>query len=69
MTIREWCSSTNNVFYGATQILVYRKGCNPVSMVVGVLPEHIARREVEWVRVNKINPDTMTFLEVEVMTK
>ena len=67
MTIRDWCSSTNNVFYGATFLTIYQTGKQPIRAVVGIIPEDIAKSNVSWIRVTKVNPDTLTFLEAEVM--
>lgn len=66
MNIREWCSHTINVFYGATMFTIYRKGKEPIQEVAGCIPDDIAKQLVEWVTVKKINPDTLAFLEVEV---
>lgn len=67
MTICEWCSRTNNVYYGATMFTIYRKGKELIRAVAGCIPDEIAKKLVEWVTVKKINPDTLAFLEVEVM--
>ena len=67
MTIRDWCSSTNNVFYGATFLTVYQTGKQPIRAVVGIIPAEIANCNVICIRVTKVNPYTLTFLEVEVM--
>ena len=66
MTVREWCSHTANVFYGATMFTIYRTGKRSVRAVAGCIPDELARREVLWITVTKINPDNMGFLEVEV---
>lgn len=66
MTIRDWCSHTANVFYGATVFTIYRTGKQPVRAVAGCIPDELARREVLWITVTKINPDTMGFHEVAV---
>ena len=66
MTIRDWCSYTANVFYGATVFTIYRTGKQSVRAVAGCIPDELARREVRWITVTKINPDTMGFHEVAV---
>lgn len=66
MTVREWCSHTANVFYGATMFTIYGQA-NGLSG-----PSPVASRmncqggEVLWITVTKINPDNMGFLEVAV---
>lgn len=66
MTIRDWCSHTSNVFYGATVFTIYRTGKQSVRAVAGCIPDELARRDVLWITVTKINPDTMGFHEVAV---
>lgn len=66
MTIRDWCSHTANVFYGATMFTIYRTGKQSVRAVAGCIPDELARREVLWITVTKINPDTLGFIEVAV---
>ena len=68
MTIRDWCSSTTNVSYaGATVIIIYQTGKPPIRSVAGNIPADVAKCNVGWIYVSKINPDTLTFLEVEVV--
>lgn len=67
MTVREWCSHTANVLYGATVFTIYRTGKQPVRAVAGRIPDELARLDALWITVTKINPDTMCFREVKVM--
>lgn len=67
MTIRDWCSSTTNVLYGATVFIIYQTGKQPIRSVAGNISADVAKCNVGWFAVRKVNPDTLTFLEVEVM--
>ena len=66
MTIRDWCSHTNNVYYGATRFTICETGKLPVRAVAGNIPNDIAERDIDWISVTKVNPDTLAFWEVKV---
>ena len=69
MTVREWCSRTSNVFYGATALTIYQMNEPPLRVLVGMIPEEISRLEIQTVKVLKVNLDrgAPIFVEIEVM--
>lgn len=71
MTIREWCSHTYNVFYGATAVTIYQANEPPMHTLVGMIPDDISNKEVQEVIVAgvKFNTATPVFTEVEVICK
>lgn len=66
MTIREWCERTNNVFNDSTMLRIYQTSKLPIWVVAGSIPDELARREMKWATVTRINPDNMSFQEVKV---
>ena len=48
MTIRDWCSSTTNVLYGATVLIIYQTGKQPIRSVAGNISADVAKCNVGW---------------------
>lgn len=69
MTLREWCSHTNNVIYGYTVVTIYQENDPPIRLVAGCIPDKIALKQVQFVAVKKTGDKTAFFDEVEAVLK
>lgn len=66
MTLREWCQRTYNVLLGMCDARIYEDNKPPKRYKVGFIPDEVALKEVKWVNIKEINPDTMFVYEIEV---
>ena len=67
MTLRDWCSHTNNVIYGYTVVNIYQENDPPIRLVAGCTPDKIVSKQVQFVAVKKIGDKTVVFDEVEAV--
>lgn len=66
MTLREWCVYTANVYPGACDAYIFQTDKPPICCKVGFIPDEVATKQVQYVNISKMNPDTNFIYEIEV---